>query len=360
MPVRRGEIYEGRLKIGGKVVKTKRFATAKEARSWELRMRAAFDDGGYNPASGKVRIEVLLSEWLADRVSRVSPTTLATDRYLKVVLPLWFLKLNANAVTRAHVQKMQDDLLARGLVATSVKRHRESLSSFCGWMVRENYMRINPVAQVPPVKDQRPRDGIRPFNEDELIEVVGDVAALDDVLARIVKVLAWTGIRWGECRAMRVRDFVRVPTPLLQVNRNQPEGYAVKTTKSGKARRVPVADAILPLIEVFALGKGPDDLLFTTRRGAQLHRGRFVRTTSWATTGRSRTLHDLRHTAACMWLMKGVPLGTVSAWLGHSDIATTNRYLHHLGDHADRSALALLNSAGGDSGVTQNREENAG
>jgi len=58
--------------------------------------------------------------------------------------------------------------------------------------------------------------------------------------------------------------------------------------------------------------------------------------------------------------MKGVPLGTVQAWLGHSDIATTNRYLHHLGDHADRAALALLNGVGGDSGVTQDREEGAG
>jgi integrase len=57
--------------------------------------------------------------------------------------------------------------------------------------------------------------------------------------------------------------------------------------------------------------------------------------------------------------MKGVPLGTVQAWMGHADIATTNRYLHHLGDYADRAGLALLNG-GGDSGVTGKREEDAG
>lgn len=32
-----------------------------------------------------------------------------------------------------------------------------------------------------------------------------------------------------------------------------------------------------------------------------------------------------------------------STWLGHGSIGITSRYLHHLGDFADRSALQLLN-----------------
>lgn len=35
----------------------------------------------------------------------------------------------------------------------------------------------------------------------------------------------------------------------------------------------------------------------------------------------------------------------MQAWLGHSSIEITARYLHHLGDSADRSALQLLNDA---------------
>ncbi|MPV37385.1 hypothetical protein [Georgenia subflava] len=54
---------------------------------------------------------------------------------------------------------------------------------------------------------------------------------------------------------------------------------------------------------------------------------------------RGRTLHDLRQ----RWILRGVPLTTVQAWLGHGSIEITACYLHHLGDSDDRSALQLLN-----------------
>jgi hypothetical protein len=61
---------------------------------------------------------------------------------------------------------------------------------------------------------------------------------------------------------------------------------------------------------------------------------------------RRRHKHDLRHTAACLWLAKGVDPVTVQAWLGHASIATTNIYLHHLGSSADPAGLERLNALG--------------
>ncbi|MBC7403115.1 MAG: recombinase XerD, partial [Microbacteriaceae bacterium] len=75
-----------------------------------------------------------------------------------------------------------------------------------------------------------------------------------------------------------------------------------------QSRRVPLPDALLPVIRRFAEGKSPDDLLFTRPGGGQLHRSMFVRQTNWATVDRGRTLHDLRHTAACDWILLVVPL----------------------------------------------------
>jgi integrase len=357
MPARRGEKWEGRLKIAGRVVKTQRFDTKRAAADWERRQRSSFDEHGYDPSRGKVAVEELLVEWIEQRVGRVSGTTLNTDHYLlptsgqrsgktstEPVLPTWFRKLHAVKVTGAAVVKWQDDLLARGLAPTSVKRHRESLSSFFAWCVTEGYVATNPVKGATPPKDRRARDEMRPLPFPEFEAVVQDVAEASLVYADLVRVLGRTGLRWGEARAMLVRDFIEVPIPMLHVVRNQPEGIAeAKTPKSGKGRRIPIPDHLVPVINRLAEGKSPDDLLFTRPGGGQLHRSMFVRQTGWHEAGRGRTLHDLRHTAACEWILQGVPLTTVQAWLGHSSIEITARYLHHLGDFADRAALQLLN-----------------
>jgi integrase len=358
MPARRGDKWEGRLKIGGQVVATRRFETKRAASDWERRQRGAFDEHGYDPSRGKATVEVLLVVWLEQRTGRVSTTTLNTDRYLlptpgqrsgrtgtETILPTWFRKLHVGKVAPAAISAWQDGLLARGLAPTSVKRHRESLSSFFAWCVSEGYVAANPVKGATPPKDRRVREDMRPLPAHELEAVVRGVAEASEVYADLVLVLARTGIRWGEARAILVRDFVDVPIPALHVVRNQPEGVAAATTpKSGRGRRVPLPDALVPVLQRFAAGKGQDDLLLTRPGGGQLHRSTFIRATGWTELGHGRTLHDLRHTAACDWILRGVPLTTVQAWLGHGSIEITARYLHHLGDSADRAALQLLNA----------------
>lgn len=126
-----------------RVVKTRRFDTKRAAADWERRQRSAFDEHGYDLTRGKVSIEDLLSAWLEQRAGKVSETTLNTDRFLlptsgqragkahtDPVLPTWFRVLHAGSVTSGAVSKWQADLTGRGLAPTTVKRYRESLSSF--------------------------------------------------------------------------------------------------------------------------------------------------------------------------------------------------------------------------------------
>jgi len=127
----------------------------------------------------------------------------------------------------------------------------------------------------------------------------------------------------------------------------------VKVTKSGKSRRVPVANRLLPLLLRCAEGNGPEDLLLTTRTGHRLHASAVKRSVGWSTAAPGRRIHDLRHTAACLCLARGVDPVTVQAWLGHASIATTNIYLHHLGSSADRAGLDRLNVAGGAGGARE-------
>jgi integrase len=104
------------------------------------------------------------------------------------------------------------------------------------------------------------------------------------------------------------------------------------------------------LVRSWADGTKSGELLLVGPRGGRLHRQAVVRSVRWEQTGQGRRLHDLRHTAACLWLARGVDPGTVQAWMGHESIATTNRYLHFLGTGADAAGLARLNFAPGGTG----------
>jgi integrase len=57
-------------------------------------------------------------------------------------------------------------------------------------------------------------------------------------------------------------------------------------------------------------------------------------------------VHDLRHSAATLWLGLGVDLKTCQAWLGHSSAKlTADLYAHWLGSDANAAAVARLDAA---------------
>ena len=205
----------------------------------------------------------------------------------------------------------------------------------------------NPVTGVRVPKQSAEPTEMLPFTEAELQAAYERWVEVDARLADILLVLGWTGLRWAEARALTVADLMEVPTPGLLVRRSAPEGVGTKSTKGRRSRRVPLANRILPTVRGLAEGKEPSDLLLTTSRGARLHRSAVLRSLRWSTTGQGRRIHDLRHTAACLWLARGVDPGTVQAWMGHESIATTNRYLHLLGTGADSAGLERLNSRSG-------------
>jgi integrase len=52
--------------------------------------------------------------------------------------------------------------------------------------------------------------------------------------------------------------------------------------------------------------------------------------------------HDLRHEAACRWLVKGLDLRAIQLLLGHADLKTTQRYLNVTDEELRRTMAAKL------------------
>lgn len=333
----RGVAKHGRIKLG-----TKTFDRKRDAQAWAERQEAAAS-GGVDPQAGKRRLKQSLADWLDERDGTVAPMTYTTDKELSRILTPALMQRQVATLTPADIEKWYKHLRVKGYSDGSIKRFRSSLSTFFTWAVRDGQIASNPVSssRLPEVVTSPTK--IKPFTEAELERVVASIAERDEHLAALSLVLGWTGLRWGEAHSMRVEDLQMHPTPALRVSRSHPERADAKVTKSGKARRIPLSDVALPFVLRFAAGKRGTDLLFTGARGGQLWRQAFLRATDWPKLGKGRRIHDLRHTAACLWLARGVDLTTVQAWLGHASVTTTNRYLHHLGTSADTVGLSHLN-----------------
>jgi integrase len=343
--------FRARLKSGRTNVASKTFDTKREAEQWLARERAALVRG-IDPRAGQQRVRALLGPWLTSRRASVSANTYRIDADLERVLPTSLLALQVAAVTDREIARCFEHWIGRGLSERTAVRYRASLSAFFAWCARERYILTNPVTGVRVPRQSSVPTEMSPFTEKELESAFRGWQRENARLAEILLVLGWTGLRWSEARALRVEDLMRVPTPGLMIRRAAPEGVDTKSTKGRRSRRVPLANRVLPLVLAMAEGKEPGDLLFTTEGGSQLHRTATLRAVTWHRTGFGRRIHDLRHTAACLWLARGVDPGTVQAWMGHESIATTNLYLHFLGTGAHRAGLERLNATRGAAGGT--------
>jgi integrase len=141
-----------------------------------------------------------------------------------------------------------------------------------------------------------------------------------------------------------------VPFAGLAVKRSVPQsartGRPIEraTTKAGRSRIVPLTDRVQPVIARWAEGKDPEDLLFSSPEGHFIRLSNWRRKVHWVATSCGRRPHDLRHTAASLWIAAGVDIKTVSSWLGHSTAKLTlDTYGHLMGTDAERAALDRVN-----------------
>lgn len=166
--------------------------------------------------------------------------------------------------------------------------------------------------------------------------------------------LTWDEIAFDQGTLRVWRQLRRVPAP----GRSEGKAFVLQTTKTKAGERTLQLDDDLvdvlrahrknQLEERLLLGpewKDTMGLVFVTETGAPFHGTEavqhFKRVIKKVALPQIR-FHDLRHTAATLMLMRGVPLVTVSKILGHSTPAITATIYAHTLDDAKSTAIAGL------------------
>jgi site-specific recombinase XerD len=99
------------------------------------------------------------------------------------LVPTALAALSINAVTDREITRALIILTKSGLAESSVRRFRDSLSSFFAWAVRERMIAANPVTPTRVPRAGTPRVEMFPFSEDELERIYVQATARDQRLA---------------------------------------------------------------------------------------------------------------------------------------------------------------------------------
>lgn len=154
-----------------------------------------------------------------------------------------------------------------------------------------------------------------------------------------VRIMRGTGMRVGECLALKRSDFLTAidGNVVVHVSRQVQNGQTVplKHRRDYTGRDVPVSASLAKLVMA-----RPDGDLFTVTY--RLFLARFTRAARAAGLPAGFTPHQLRHGFASTLLAGGIAITDVARWMG-DEIRTLEIYAHLMPGQTDR-ALALLES----------------
>ncbi|MDO9591132.1 MAG: site-specific integrase, partial [Microcella sp.] len=211
--------------------------------------------------------------------------------------------------------------------STVVRRAHGVLAAILDVAVRDRRISANPARGVPlPRRAPKRRSYLSHAQVGALVRQSGDSSAL-------VAFLAYTGLRWGEATALRVRDVDMLRRRVSVVENAVRIGSVVHvgSPKSHRARSVPFPAFLSEAIARECEGKTREQLVFgdgvTHVRATYGERGWWARAIAACQTDDADfpriTPHDLRHTAASLAISAGANVKAVQAMLGHASATMT-------------------------------------
>jgi integrase len=322
--------------------------------------------------------------WLDD-VRDAKPSTLREHRYLLVepgtpyrrgkgthtgTIMALLGDRPASEITTREINGLLAMVANTGVSPRTVNKHRQLISAIFGFACQEATFDLPKNPATASDRRTEPEPARLDFYSSEEVEALArsletglhrdpnaPAVSNAEAIARraedrqdgeLVRVAAYAGLRRGELVALRWRDVDFVRRKIV-VRRSVSASVDTKSTKSRRAREVPLSDQAAGALDRLSQRgdfTSPDDYVFVNRLGRRLDGSAVRRRVDRARDAmrlRPMRFHDLRHTYGSLLVAGGIDLASVKAAMGHSRLATTERYLHARSatELADRFTQAL-------------------
>ena len=242
-----------------------------------------------------------------------------------------FLKENCNnnieTATTKEIKNYLKNLVENNISTKTQIRKLSCLNSFYSFLLSENIIKINPMANIlTPKKEKSLPKYLTQTEIDLLIQTAGKIQnkAGFRVFTQL-ELLYATGIRVSELLTLKTTSIIK-------------DSYLQVMGKGNKERLIPLYPKIISILqkykEVNNLTNKSSQFLFsgTGKTGHQTRDSFFKQLKKIATIAGIDPIkvfpHVLRHSFASHLLEEGADLRTIQILLGHQDISTTEIYTH--------------------------------
>ena len=303
---------------------SKSFLRKADAERWLREELARIDHGLWvDRGAGEVSFTDWSVGWLEGLDLKPSTRANYESNLRSRILPR-FGAVRISRITPADVRSWMTELRASGLSAASVRQARQILGAALEVAVNDGILHRNAVDPVSP-PSVRPRRQLF-LTEIELTRLAVAAGQRQATMGSLIRLLGWTGLRWGEVVALRSRH--------LDVNRRRIHVVEAATEVAGKLewgspKTHESRTVVVPRFVIEGLPVGePNALVFTAPKGGPLRTSNFRRDVwhpACQTSGMPEGLlvHDLRDTAASLMIASGASIKAVQRALGHASAKMT-------------------------------------
>ena len=326
---------------------------------------------GGEVADCNMRLRDFIPQYLETVSVTMSPTTL--HLYEQVISNHILPKLGGKKLTDIkplHIQKFIKYLSelenksptnnTGKLSATTIRRYLCVLQSIFRLAVKLDIIATNPTSGAKLTLPKKVTPKIEIFSKAEAAEMLECLQTEPLQFQTFIQLAIITGARRGELVALKFSDFdyerceVTISRAVIKVDGS---GYQIKPPKDYEVRTVTVNEHCIELVKQLQaeqerererLGSkwAGDEWLFTKWNGEIMNVQTPTRQFSKFLERhglKHRKLHSLRHTSATLLLYGGINIRQVQSRLGHSELETTQKYLHHLSEADVEAANVLTN-----------------
>lgn len=338
--------WRARYRDAAKKEHSRHFNRKVDAQKWLDEVTASKLTGTYvDPRRSKETVGAMATTWLASNPDWTASTRSRNEGIVEnYITPKWGT-VALRDVSHEDVQEWVGSIEKAG---GTIRKIAGVLSGILELAVTTKRLAVNPAGSVKlPKQDLKPRQYLSAAQVEKMAAEAGQGRD-------IVLVLAYTGLRFGELAALKVRSVDELRRRfMIEESVTDVDGELVwGTPKDHQRRSVPYPKFLADDIKARMKGKKPDDLLFPTRRGAALRvvnarRDWFDQAAKKA--GVKVTPHELRHTAASLAVKAGASVLALQRMLGHDKPSTTldvyaDLFDEDLDDVAER--LATVRASG--------------